>query len=742
MAGQTEKKLMSALPAGEFFSRRTEFDHVLRHAQGAGGLRVLSPPWGGASELLRQAFDRLFFDGGDIIPIYFALRADDGSARQASVRFLQEFLLQVIAFRRRKPAVYISAPEICELSKLAPTQDASWFEPLVEKCDIESPARDERSFIRNSLSAPLRASAAGVRIFVILDNMHNAVHIDDGQKLLSEIADIYSRAAVSFAVAGRRRFQIAGMRLPVLEVDDLDQRRRGEFVVSVADAMDVAINDQTRDLIATQTGGRVGFIRSLVNAAQGSHRSLDSFSRVEQVYTDEILKGALGGNYRDAMSASVAEPAAQREVIQLLYDGLAIPGSRMQLDLWQNRLGTDLDRFRRVIETLDIAEMISRDGSLLRVASENLVLADTLRSRYRIECNSEPRAVVAGEVLAGALKRAPRMMAHLYRREASVGLSQLLSEFDLQEVPRSALDYGAFRTNYKGLSTDEILARLSDEAEHMTLPQIVHTASAEEYYSEIARDIERERAVVGIGFGDQNYAEDSEVIWLAAEIESKLEADRETAEIWCERLRAAADANSFSNYRIWLVSPEGFSDGALDVLAEFGAIGSSKRQISLLRNLLGATEAFAGEEEGVEYEMVIPVGEDTELIAAHALEEIARRHNFPPKSINQLKTALVEACINAAEHGLAPDRKIHQRFIVSDDKITISISNRGMRLADKLAREAQAEERPQPVESPDTRRGWGLNLIRGLMDDVRVEPVDDGTRITMTKFLREDVRVQ
>jgi anti-sigma regulatory factor (Ser/Thr protein kinase) len=102
---------------------------------------------------------------------------------------------------------------------------------------------------------------------------------------------------------------------------------------------------------------------------------------------------------------------------------------------------------------------------------------------------------------------------------------------------------------------------------------------------------------------------------------------------------------------------------------------------------------------------------------------------------------LVEACINAAEHGLAPDRKIHQRFLVSDDKITMSISNRGLRLTDQLADRDQSQPQQIEAESPDTRRGWGLNLIRGLMDDVRVEPVDDGTRITMTKFLREEARV-
>ena len=51
------------------------------------------------------------------------------------------------------------------------------------------------------------------------------------------------------------------------------------------------------------------------------------------------------------------------------------------------------------------------------------------------------------------------------------------------------------------------------------------------------------------------------------------------------------------------------------------------------------------------------MGEDTEMIAAHTVEEIARRHHFAPKAINQIKTALVEACINAAEHSQVPTAK-------------------------------------------------------------------------------------
>ena len=52
------------------------------------------------------------------------------------------------------------------------------------------------------------------------------------------------------------------------------------------------------------------------------------------------------------------------------------------------------------------------------------------------------------------------------------------------------------------------------------------------------------------------------------------------------------------------------------------------------------------------------------------------------------------------------------------------------RLADKVRDTSSDAEL-----STDTRRGWGLGLMRNLMDEVRVEAVDDGTRIVMTKLL-------
>jgi hypothetical protein len=226
------------------------------------------------------------------------------------------------------------------------------------------------------------------------------------------------------------------------------------------------------------------------------------------------------------------------------------------------------------------------------------------------------------------------------------------------------------------------------------LPQVVHVAPVIEHFPEFGELVEPERAVVGIGFTDRAYRDEDEIAWLALEIDSKLEADHALTLEWCDRLDRAAAACGFSNYRIWMIAPEGFSDGALDLLAERNGFGSSKRQVELLRRFLNE-DVTADHSAATEYEIVVPMGDETELIAAHALEEIARKYDFPAKAVNQIKTALVEACINASEHSLSPDRKIYQRFEVDTEKIVITVSNRGLRLADQLKAKPALENAPE-----------------------------------------------
>src|SRR5207253_10847328 len=108
--------------------------------------------------------------------------------------------------------------------------------------------------------------------------------------------------------------------------------------------------------------------------------------------------------------------------------------------------------------------------------------------------------------------------------------------------------------------------------------------------------------------------------------------------------------------------------------------------------------------------------------------------NFRPEAINQIKTALVEACINATEHSLSPDRKIYQRFRVEDDKLVVTVASRGVVPANLAGQNGQEDSGQIEGKS---RRGWGLKLIQTLMDEVEFERVDDGTQLRMTKYIRK-----
>jgi serine/threonine-protein kinase RsbW len=176
-------------------------------------------------------------------------------------------------------------------------------------------------------------------------------------------------------------------------------------------------------------------------------------------------------------------------------------------------------------------------------------------------------------------------------------------------------------------------------------------------------------------------------------------------------------------------------------LNERDAFGSGRRQLESLtaRLSLGIAEARAatgasGKDAPDEFEMVIPMSSDTEMIAAHTLEQIARRIDFPPEAINQIKTALIEACINAAEHNLSPDRKIYQRFRLESDKLIVTVSSRGVAVPAQVKTGTNGHTVSE--ENNGGRRGWGLKLIRTLMDEVEFEQVDDGTRLRMIKYLR------
>ena len=733
------RPILSRVAADEFIGRDAELRAIVQRAgtDTARGLVIQAVPGSGAGELLRQAYDRLFMRRGQPVPLHFAFNHNEQSASSAARRFFQIFLQQYIAYRRVDPSLCDAPLTLNDLLDLALPSDFELINNVLEGLGREQ--SNERDFVSFCFSLPHRLKAEGRTIYPLIDCMSLRPFREDlsvGEALVKAL----TQTEGNFTLLGLRR-QVASLahtgagRAPadLIHLERLPDDDARRLVDTFARHYGVETNSPTRDLIVQQLNGSPFFITEFVAAAAESKTQLTGFLECQKLYVDELLGGRLKRHFDRMLEMVTPSWQTRRTLMRVLYESADGETRKASLWAWKKRLGVPPAEFERIIDALHACELVNSSAAFIEVNHEADVWMDYLRAHYRAEVATESRARIVATTLVETLKRAPQTMARKYRRESALGLRELLAQFNCQSVPATLFHYDRFAASYKGADIVAIDAGLDAESELIRLPQIIYVAPAAAYSAEIAA--EPDRCVVAHGFEAAEYTDDNETVWLAAEIDSKLEASRELTEEWCNRLNALARECEFAQVRIWLVAPEGFSEPASELLKERGAFGSSRQQAELLTARIKAEPGAGVAERGDEYEMVIPMGEDTELIAAHTAEQIARRANFRPEAINQIKTALVEACINAAEHSLSPDRKIYQRFVVEDDKLVVTVASRGVVPA-QLGQNGQETDASGQAENGKSRRGWGLKLIRTLMDEVVFERVDDGTQLRMTKYIR------
>lgn len=123
-----------------------------------------------------------------------------------------------------------------------------------------------------------------------------------------------------------------------------------------------------------------------------------------------------------------------------------------------------------------------------------------------------------------------------------------------------------------------------------------------------------------------------------------------------------------------------------------------------------------------------------EKIAMDFAADIARRMNFPPQRVEDLKTAVAEACMNAIEHGnkLDATTRVGIRLTVDKDRLQVAVQDKG-RGIDKV-RPPDIETR---IQGKTEARGWGIFLIENLMDEVTFESTADGGVVNMIIYLEK-----
>ncbi len=742
------RRVLGRVPQQDFVGRAGELERIMAQAEPANagrGLLLLMEPSAGVSELLRQAYDQIFNRRSDVIPIYFAITRNETTAVSAAIEFLNTFVQQYIAFTRDEPVVSHAPLTLQDLLELAPPADFEWIEQLVESYTRLRFSNDDKALVRFCLGAPQRIPVGRGRPFVMLDGAQLAEYLNGGVVLGTEILRVFSRGRFSFVLAGLRRQILEAAHdakcnfelLDMLRLEQLDATEASLLVEHVARRQQVVTSEAARDLIVQQFAGSPFFINGFLQAAREKRASLRSYLDCERLYIDELFGGHIHHHFADLLEDTSPKLDTRHLLIRLLWEAAAGEEQTSSFEVWRKRLHMTASELEDVLHRLHVQEFVNWDETTVEAGAGPQAWKDYLKIRYRLDVLNEPRALVVADALADSLKRAPHTMARHYKQIANGGLRELISQFNCQRVPAVLFDYDGFSAKYKGAEPQEIVSGLTTESDYLKLPQTVHLSSCLSFNSDMRQVCEEDHCLIAHTFEEATYTDAQQVVWFAADIEAKFEVDVDVARAWCDRFEALANRFGFTRFQIWLISNEGFSEEAGKLLKRRKAYTSSRQQLGLLASRVaeaGANTPVQSTQTAHpdEFLMVVPMGEDNELIAANTAEQIAKRLTFRPEAINQIKTAIVEACINASEHSFSPDRKIYQRFRVESDRLVITVSSRGIVPANLNG----ANSSPDTAKAAEERRGWGLKLIRTLMDEVEFERVDDGTSLRMTKYLR------
>lgn len=126
-----------------------------------------------------------------------------------------------------------------------------------------------------------------------------------------------------------------------------------------------------------------------------------------------------------------------------------------------------------------------------------------------------------------------------------------------------------------------------------------------------------------------------------------------------------------------------------------------------------------------------------EKVAREAVAAFARRLGCDRERVEDLKTALGEACINAIEHGngRTPGLRVEVSCFVADDRLEIDVHDRGLKRYEASGTVAGIDLKLRGLAP---LRGMGLMMIAQLVDEAGfTESSDGGNHFRLVLYFRK-----
>lgn len=136
-----------------------------------------------------------------------------------------------------------------------------------------------------------------------------------------------------------------------------------------------------------------------------------------------------------------------------------------------------------------------------------------------------------------------------------------------------------------------------------------------------------------------------------------------------------------------------------------------------------------------EVTLTLPMSADMEVQASQSASALARSIAMSAEKVDEVRLAVVEACINAFEHSHAEDSRVEITFCILGQPdqpvaLEIRVHDSGVGFSPDTLVEPTIADKLKAAR----KRGWGLKIIRGLMDEVEIDSGKQGTTVVMRKL--------
>ncbi|MBI5575120.1 MAG: ATP-binding protein [Deltaproteobacteria bacterium] len=732
----------------EFYGREEELATLLRVCRdgksGVGAsVMIYGPPNVGKTSLLLKLKHELQSLPEETasprpFPFYFSFSKILSHPLALSQHFLQEFLWQALVFLGDSPPAAFDADAMCE--RLVSFGLSDCRELLLAHRRFTERG-DGLSALVSAVSFPFSTGGDLFHPVFLFDDFQYTTKlqgIPDGAMLSilrpyiksGHFPMIVSGSSPGHVTSCLKREGLFGT-FQMMEIAGLSPAASESLWTSLLDRRKIGMPVPIQARAAARLGHVPVYQRMFAEEVSFRCEAVTDEISFENIYAQSVTEGQLNRYWREFFENAFPDRVDRARAVKFLKRILC---DRFPLDTFDGALsllGTSSEDGGRILSTLEFKGLAKSDFDQIRF-SEDPVLADFLYWAFERGVAGMNSSQVAAAIVQAKLFLAAAEPAEGERDKWIGTTKELMRRWDCREVPMLLFRFGLFRDRFGGKGLLEVVMGMEKEPQKMRLPKISSVSTG---YRTRRRGPRLDFDMVAYGFLDAEFSEENLVIW-AVDVNAGKTLSAMAVEHFENRCRLLILEKGLKEHQLrkWILFEGGVDPVAIELAGRYGILLTHRSQMLIFLNLFGLEEIELQAEsrkpadpppgpEPLEFELVLPMKADTEVVAARVAEEVAAYASLDADSVDRIKMALIEACINAFEHSGAESGKVRLRYVLSPTKIELFVQDEG-----KGFRGGRTDESRR-------NRGWGLKLIRELVDDVEIRTGDGGTVVRMVKYL-------